>query len=224
MLTADTVLDGPIRSRRLRAAPSSARFVRTIDILISLIAITLLLPLCVIVVLAIKLQDGGPVLYGQMRVGRGGTLFRCWKFRSMVVNAEHRLAALLAHDPAASAEWDADHKLRNDPRVTWLGRFLRKSSIDELPQLINVLRGEMSLVGPRPVIQAEEARYGRYFRNYCAVRPGITGLWQVMGRNDVSYRRRVALDVAFVRARSLSLYLIILLLTVPAVFGRRGVY
>ncbi|MDZ4363660.1 sugar transferase [Brevundimonas sp.] len=197
---------------------------RAIDVVVCLVALAILLPFAVIFAVAIKLQDGGPILFGHMRIGRDGRLFRCWKFRSMVVNAEQKLAALLARDPAARAEWEADHKLRNDPRITWLGNFLRKSSIDELPQLINVLRGEMSLVGPRPVVQAEALRYGRYFREYCAVRPGITGLWQVMGRNDVSYRRRVALDVAFVRSQSVSLYLTILILTVPAVFGRSGVY
>lgn len=225
MVTADAIMEGvtPARSSRAVTTPAD-RVTRAIDVVVCLVALAILLPFAVIVAVAIKLQDGGPILFGHMRIGRDGRLFRCWKFRSMVVNAEQKLAALLARDPAARAEWEADHKLRNDPRITWLGNFLRKSSIDELPQLINVLRGEMSLVGPRPVVQAEALRYGRYFREYCAVRPGITGLWQVMGRNDVSYRRRVALDVAFVRSQSVSLYLTILILTVPAVFGRSGVY
>lgn len=225
MVTADAIMEGvtPARSSRAVTTPAD-RVTRAIDVVVCLVALAILLPFAFIVAVAIKLQDGGPILFGHMRIGRDGRLFRCWKFRSMVVNAEQKLAALLARDPAARAEWEADHKLRNDPRITWLGNFLRKSSIDELPQLINVLRGEMSLVGPRPVVQAEALRYGRYFREYCAVRPGITGLWQVMGRNDVSYRRRVALDVAFVRSQSVSLYLTILILTVPAVFGRSGVY
>jgi exopolysaccharide production protein ExoY len=225
MVTADAIMEGVTSARSSRAVATSAdRVTRAIDVVVCLVALASLLPFAVIFAVAIKLQDGGPILFGHMRIGRDGRLFRCWKFRSMVVNAEQKLAALLARDPAARAEWEADHKLRNDPRITWLGNFLRKSSIDELPQLINVLRGEMSLVGPRPVVQAEALRYGRYFREYCAVRPGITGLWQVMGRNDVSYRRRVALDVAFVRSQSVSLYLTILILTVPAVFGRSGVY
>ena len=225
MVTADAIMEGVSPARSSRAVATSAdRVTRVIDVVVCLVALAILLPFAAIVAVAIKLQDGGPILFGHMRIGRDGRLFRCWKFRSMVVNAEQRLAALLARDPAARAEWEADHKLRNDPRITWLGHFLRKSSIDELPQLINVLRGEMSLVGPRPVVQAEALRYGRYFREYCAVRPGITGLWQVMGRNDVSYRRRVALDVAFVRSQSVSLYLTILILTVPAVFSRNGVY
>ena len=131
---------------------------------------------------------------------------------------------LEASDPIARLEWEKDHKLRNDPRITRLGSFLRKSSLDELPQLFNVLRGEMSLVGPRPIVDAEVVRYGRYFADYCSVRPGITGLWQISGRNDVSYRRRVALDVAFARARSRSLYVRILAGTVPSVLVRRGSY
>jgi len=225
MVTADAIMEGVTPARRSRAtATLGDRVTRAIDVLVCLVALAILSPFAIVVAFAIKAQDGGPILFGHMRIGRDGKPFRCWKFRSMVVNAEQRLAALLARDPAARAEWEADHKLRNDPRITWLGNFLRKSSIDELPQLINVLRGEMSLVGPRPVVQAEALRYGRYFREYCAVRPGITGLWQVMGRNDVSYRRRVALDVAFVRSQSVSLYLTILILTVPAVFGRSGVY
>jgi lipopolysaccharide/colanic/teichoic acid biosynthesis glycosyltransferase len=142
----------------------------------------------------------------------------------MVVDAEARLAALLARSPEARREWEADQKLRDDPRVTLLGRILRVSSIDELPQLFNVLRGEMSLVGPRPIVTGEVARYGRRFTQYCSVRPGITGLWQISGRNDVSYRRRVAMDTVFANTLSLSLYLKILFATVPAVLKREGSY
>ena len=125
-------------------------------------------------------------------------------------------------DPEARAEWDKDNKLRNDPRVTALGRFLRKSSIDELPQLLNVIRGEMSVVGPRPIVASEVARYGGYFGHYCSVRPGITGLWQVSGRNNVSYRRRVACDVMYARTQSLPLNIRIMAATVPAVTFARG--
>ncbi len=142
----------------------------------------------------------------------------------MAIDAEQRLQQLLATDATARAEWALDHKLKRDPRITPLGQFLRTSSLDELPQLFNVLRGEMSLVGPRPVVQAESVKYGSRFKAYCSVRPGITGLWQVSGRNDVSYRRRVAMDVLYARYKSLPLDFKILLLTVPAVLLKRGCY
>jgi lipopolysaccharide/colanic/teichoic acid biosynthesis glycosyltransferase len=142
----------------------------------------------------------------------------------MAIDAEQRLAELLAQDPLARAEWDKDHKLRNDPRVTRLGAFLRKTSLDELPQLFNVLRGEMSLVGPRPIVDAEIAKYGRRFANYCAVKPGITGLWQVSGRNDTTYRARVAMDCVYARQRNVVMDGMIIAATVPAVLMRRGSY
>ena len=194
------------------------------DVLLSLAALVFFAPILVIVAAAIKIQDGGPILFGHTRLGFGGRAFRCWKFRSMVVDAEERLGALLVRDPVARAEWEADHKLRRDPRVTPLGRFIRITSLDELPQLLNVLRGEMSLVGPRPIVADEAPRYGRWFRHYCAVRPGITGLWQVSGRNDVGYRQRVAMDVLFARSRSPTRYLGILVMTLPAVVRRHGSY
>ena len=197
---------------------------RALDIVLSLALLLFFLPTLAMLALAVKLQDGGPILFGHARIGRGGRTFRCWKFRSMVVDAEARLNALLASDPVARAEWDATHKLRRDPRVTPIGRLIRVTSLDELPQLLNVLAGDMSLVGPRPIVLAEVPRYGRWFRYYVAVRPGITGLWQVRGRNDVSYRRRVALDVLYARTRSVGRYLAILAATVPAVILRRGVY
>jgi lipopolysaccharide/colanic/teichoic acid biosynthesis glycosyltransferase len=208
-------------NRQYKAAPAACR---VLDILISLAALIFLAPLMIVVAVAIKIQDGGPIFFGHARIGYRGESFRCWKFRSMVVDAEQRLAALLARDAEARREWAADHKLRRDPRITLLGRFLRVSSIDELPQLFNVLKGEMSLVGPRPIVTAEVARYGRWFSRYCAVRPGITGLWQVSGRNDVSYRQRVAMDVLFARRWSFGSYVAILVATVPAVLARRGSY
>ena len=157
-----------------------------------------------------------------MRIGRGGREFPCLKFRSMAVDAEARLESHLASSAAARREWDRYHKLEFDPRITPLGRFLRSSSLDELPQLFNVLRGEMSLVGPRPIVRAEVRRYNRYFPVYCSTRPGLTGLWQVLGRNRVSYRRRVAADVLYVRRKSLWLNIRILVATIPAVLLRRG--
>lgn len=140
------------------------------------------------------------------------------------MDSQERLARHLAQDPAARREWEKDHKLRDDPRITALGRFLRKSSIDEIPQLLNVLAGEMSIVGPRPIVLDEIYRYGSRFASYCKVRPGITGLWQVSGRNNVNYRRRVAMDVAYVRNRSVLLDLKIIAATIPAVLQSRGSY
>ena len=197
---------------------------RAFDVLIALAALVFVGPLMLVVAGCIYIVDPGPVLFGHQRIGRDGRAFRCWKFRSMVVDADARLAALLGSDPVARSDWQRDHKLRNDPRITIFGRFLRRSSLDELPQLFNVVIGEMSVVGPRPIVAAEAPRYGRYFNDYCRVRPGITGLWQISGRNDVSYRRRVALDVLYVRSKSLVLDLKIVLLTVPRVLLSKGAY
>jgi lipopolysaccharide/colanic/teichoic acid biosynthesis glycosyltransferase len=194
------------------------------NVVIALAALLFALPIMLGVGFAVFIQDGGPVLFAHRRIGRDGRSFRCLKFRSMATDAEARLADLLARDPQARAEWEQDHKLRNDPRVTRLGEFLRKSSLDELPQLFNVLRGEMSLVGPRPIVEAEIAKYGRRFPQYCAVKPGITGLWQISGRNDTSYRTRVALDCLYAERRSLLLDAKVLAATVPAVLMRRGSY
>jgi lipopolysaccharide/colanic/teichoic acid biosynthesis glycosyltransferase len=187
--------------------------------------LALCLPLLGLLAMLIRL-DGGPALFHHARIGRGGRPFACVKFRTMTPDAEQRLAALLAVDAGARAEWEMTRKLRRDPRATLIGRFLRASSLDELPQLFNVLRGEMSLVGPRPVTRAElDAYYGdAAARDYASVRPGITGLWQVSGRNDVSYGRRVELDMAYVRNPSLLMDLRILLQTVRIVLLRRGAY
>ncbi len=198
--------------------------IRLADILISLSALLFLLPGLLAVALVVKLQDGGSVLYGQTRIGKDMRPFKCLKFRSMRTNSAELLAELLARDPVARAEWEADHKLRHDPRITAFGNFMRKTSLDELPQLFNVLVGDMSLVGPRPIVEAEVVKYGRSMRHYCRQLPGITGLWQVSGRNDVSYTRRVALDRLFTQRLSIKLYAAILFLTVPAVLLRRGSY
>jgi exopolysaccharide production protein ExoY len=194
------------------------------NVTVALLALVFLAPVMLAVALVIYLQDGGPVVFAHRRIGREGRHFRCLKFRSMAVDAEARLQEVLARDPLARVEWEQDHKLRNDPRVTRLGAFLRRTSLDELPQLFNVLRGEMSLVGPRPIVDAEIVKYGRHFQQYCAVRPGITGLWQVSGRNDTSYRSRVAMDCLYARRRSLVLDAYIIAATVPAVLARRGSY
>ena len=197
---------------------------RTLDLILAVPLLVLLAPVFGLLALAVWINDGGPAFYGQMRIGHHGRSFRCWKFRTMVTDSDAVLAKVLEHSAEARAEWARDHKLKADPRITWAGRFLRSSSLDELPQLWNVLRGEMSLVGPRPIVVAEVGRYGARFHDYCACRPGITGLWQVSGRNDTSYRRRVALDAVYARRASLRLDMAILARTVPAVLLRRGSY
>lgn len=197
---------------------------RAMDITIAAAALILAAPFFLVVSLMVR-ADGGPAFYAHPRVGRGGRIFGCLKFRSMVVDSQARLDALLAADPAARAEWDATRKLKNDPRITRIGRFLRATSLDELPQLINVLRGEMAVVGPRPVTPAELDRYyGAAAAHYLTVRPGITGLWQVSGRSETSYDQRVALDVAYVSQPSLLADIRILLKTPVAVLSRRGAH
>ena len=189
-------------------------------------AITLgLIFLPVIVAVAVMLRwERGPILFSHRRVGHDGRSFQCLKFRSMVPDANRVLRDLLERHPELRAEWLRDHKLREDPRVTAVGRFLRRTSLDELPQLWNVIAGDMSLVGPRPVVCEELMRYGRCASMYLSTRPGLTGLWQVTGRNDTDYRRRVAQDVYYVRRQSLRLDLYILLKTVQVVLGRYGAY
>ena len=180
-------------------------------------------PLLLVIAIRMGLEEG-PILFRHRRIGQGGRSFDCLKFRTMVPNAEHILHNLLERDPEAQAEWLRDHKLRFDPRVTRLGRFLRKTSLDELPQLWNVIRGDMSLVGPRPIVKEEMLRYGRYLHSYLAVKPGITGLWQVTGRNDTNYRRRVVMDTYYVRKQSLIMDIRILFKTVRVVLHGSGAY
>ena len=194
---------------------------RVFDLALTVPLLILAAPVMLFVGLCIYIEDGGPSCFVQYRLTRGGRVFGCLKFRSMSVDAEERLHDLLASDPQALAEWMQKQKLRQDPRITPIGRFLRKSSIDELPQLINVIIGDMSLVGPRPIVAAEAGRYGRRFAEYCSVRAGVTGLWQVRRQPDTSYRRRVAMDVVYVRSRSLLLDLRILAATLPSLITGR---
>lgn len=218
--------DHSYAARTLRPPPRLHRAGpgRPFDVIIALAALLFAAPLLLGIALIIKLQDGGPVVFAQPRVGRNGAMFRCLKFRTMRVDAEQALRDLLKSDPQARAEWAADQKLRRDPRITRFGGFLRKSSLDELMQVFNVLAGDMSIVGPRPIVAAEIVRYGRGYRAYCSVRPGITGLWQISGRNDISYRQRVALDRLYVRSKSLGLDIGIILKTVVVVLTRKGSY
>jgi lipopolysaccharide/colanic/teichoic acid biosynthesis glycosyltransferase len=185
-------------------------------------AILFFFPLLLIVSALILLTDPGPIFFAHKRIGRDGRMFYCLKFRTMARNADELLAEILARDPVAAREWKLLHKLKTDPRVTAVGRFLRASSIDELPQLLNVFRGEMSLVGPRPIVPSEAHKYGVYLRDYCSVKPGLTGLWQVSGRNETTYRRRIALDVAYTRRRNFGLDCWIMLKTIPAIFSSNG--
>jgi exopolysaccharide production protein ExoY len=194
---------------------------RLLDLLGALILAIVLSPVLVVVGMALA-RDRGPIIYSHARTGRNGRTFGCLKFRTMVPNAEQVLRDLLHQDPQLRLEWLRDHKLRNDPRVTTIGHFLRRTSLDELPQLWNVLKGDMSLVGPRPVVREEWQRYGRHINTYLTAKPGVTGLWQVKGRSDCCYRRRVALDRYYVRKRSLSLDISILLQTVKVVLRGRG--
>ena len=203
-------------------SPFDSLAVRILDIGIASCALIFLAPLLLVVAGLVYLVDPGPIFFAHRRLGRDGRSFPCLKFRTMVVDAEQRLKQLLLTSEEAREEWARDFKLRRDPRITPIGNFLRKSSIDELPQLINVLRGEMSIVGPRPIVEDEIQRYGRYYAHYSAVKPGLTGLWQVSGRNDVTYRRRVALDVTYARNKCLGRDLRILAMTVPAVLSAKG--
>ncbi len=196
---------------------------RGFDVVVGLLLIFLLLPLLGALALMVK-SDGGPAIYGHTRVGRNGKKFRCLKFRSMVVNSDEVLKALLESDPAARAEWEREFKLKHDVRVTRIGRFLRRSSLDELPQLWNVVRGEMSLVGPRPIVAQELERYGQYSQYYLIATPGITGLWQVSGRCETDYATRVQLDVKYVKNWSLHSDIGILFRTFFVVVRGSGAY
>jgi exopolysaccharide production protein ExoY len=190
---------------------------RALDIVVSSVALVLLAPLLLLVAFLIRLTMGAPVIFSHRRIGYGGRSFSCLKFRTMVNDADATLQDYLINNGAAREEWRIDHKLRSDPRVTRLGSILRRSSIDELPQLFNVLMGQMSCVGPRPIVAEEIPRYGRAWSDYIKACPGMTGLWQVSGRNRVSYRTRVALDRSYVRRWSARRDVWILLRTIPAV-------
>lgn len=202
---------------------SSRLLKRSFDIISSIGIILILSPLLLFIFTKVK-KDGGPAIYGHERVGKNGKLFKCLKFRSMVVNSAEVLKDVLERDPTAKAEWDASFKLKNDPRITKIGEFLRRTSLDELPQLFNVLKGEMSLVGPRPIIAAELERYNDEVDYYLLSKPGMTGLWQVSGRSDVDYDTRVYLDTWYVKNWSMWNDVAILFKTVTVVLKKDGAY
>ncbi|WP_373100718.1 MULTISPECIES: undecaprenyl-phosphate galactose phosphotransferase WbaP [Pasteurellaceae] len=205
-------------------AKRTSRFLkRTMDIFGALSIIILISPILLYLYFAVK-KDGGDAIYGHPRVGRNGKTFKCLKFRSMVVNSKEVLDELLKNDPEARAEWEKDFKLKNDPHITKIGHFIRKTSLDELPQLFNVLRGEMSLVGPRPIVKDELERYQEDVDYYLMAKPGMTGLWQVSGRNDVDYETRVYFDSWYVKNWSLWNDIAILFKTVNVVLKRDGAY
>ena len=197
---------------------------RVFDLAVCTAILIVLAPLLLALYVAVRLTSRGPAFYAQRRIGRDERPLYVWKFRSMVTNADAVLEEHLDRDPALRAEWELNHKLRVDPRVTTVGRLLRKSSLDELPQLWNVLCGEMSLVGPRPIVQSEVERYGQIFRQYRRVTPGITGLWQISGRNNTTYEHRTQIDDYYIRNWSVSLDLYILFRTLQTVFLSEGAY
>ncbi len=211
-----------ISHRLLFRTPQAVK--RSFDILAAFTALAVLAPFMLLVAILIKSRGKGPAFYSQARRGRQGRPFRAWKFRTMVVDADRILADSLRASPELCAEWERDHKLKRDPRVTPIGRFLRKTSLDELPQLWNVLRGEMSLVGPRPIVDEEIPRYGAKYSLYKQVRPGISGLWQISGRNNTTYDERVGFDEYYVRNWSPWLDLYILGRTVEVVMTGDGAY
>jgi Undecaprenyl-phosphate galactose phosphotransferase WbaP len=197
---------------------------RCLDFFAAIVGGVALLPLFLVLSVWVKASSRGPVFYGHKRIGRYGKTFKAWKFRTMFENSNLVLERYLEENPELLEEWQRDHKLRYDPRVTRVGRFLRKTSLDELPQLWNVIRGQMSLVGPRPIVTEEIVKYGPYYGLYTMVKPGITGLWQVSGRNNTTYDERVQLDAYYVRNWSPWMDVVLLLKTIRIVLFARGAY
>ena len=204
--------------------PGARVLKRILDVVVAAILLILSLPLAAAIALAIVLEKRGPVFFAHTRIGKGRRRFRLWKFRSMVVDADAMLTRHLVAHPDDLAEWREMHKLKDDPRVTRVGRLLRRSRLDELPQLISVLRGDMSMVGPRPIVEEEISKYGPVFPLYVQVLPGLTGLWQISGRAHTSYRERTELDMKYMRERTIWMDLLVLLKTVRVVIFGRGAY
>jgi Undecaprenyl-phosphate galactose phosphotransferase WbaP len=218
----------PSRPRRSHPVPSGLfRYrvlKRTLDVSAVLVAAPVLVPVLFALACLVMLTSPGPVFFSHRRIRQNGAFFSMWKFRTMCVNSAEVLDDYLGRHPEARAEWNKTHKLQQDPRVTPVGRFLRKYSLDELPQIWNVLTGQMSLVGPRPIVAAEVEKYKGAFTFYCRVKPGLTGLWQVSGRSRLSYDQRVALDQAYVQRWSMGRDLKILLKTIPSVLNQDGAF
>lgn len=224
---ADYFFDEQILTFRLGnnlANPFNIIIKRCFDFLVGLIIFIVLLPLLLLIALAVKLNSPGPVLFSHRRIGRNGKGFNCYKFRSMVSNAQEVLADMLQSNPDLKQEWQYHYKLKDDPRITRVGRILRSTSLDELPQLLNVLKGEMSLVGPRPVTEKEIPYFGNHIENYYQVRPGITGLWQVSGRSEMDYERRVSLESWYIRNWSLWTDITLLFRSLHIILSKNGAY
>ncbi len=213
-----------LRVQNNLARKSNRIMKRIFDIVATVCGGILILPIIAIVAVLIYLDSPGPIVFGHKRVGQGGKEFFCYKFRSMVPNAQEALEIYLKEHPEAREEWERDFKLKDDPRVTKIGKFLRKTSLDELPQLWNVLMGDMSLVGPRPIVQAEVEKYGDYINDFYLVPPGITGVWQVSGRSDTTYEERVLMDSWYVHNWSVWIDIVYLIKTVLAVVKGKGAY
>ena len=217
------------RIRRPRATAPASFFSyrvlkRCFDLLLVFLAMPLLLPALVLIAAIVRFTSPGPIFFSHRRICCNGSFFSMWKFRTMCVNSSEVLEEYLARNPRARAEWNKTHKLKNDPRITRVGLFLRRMSLDELPQTWNVLSGQMSLVGPRPIVAAEVEKYGECFRCYCRVKPGVTGLWQVSGRSKLSYDARVKLDCEYVNQWTLWRDATILLSTLRSVANKDGAY
>jgi lipopolysaccharide/colanic/teichoic acid biosynthesis glycosyltransferase len=230
-MTAETqYLPGKVTRTLSRLKPSSSRsraigqdaLKRTFDIVFSLSVLVVFSPLYLLLSLLIILTSPGPVFYVQQRVGKNYHPFGCIKFRTMYRNADEALQSLIEASPQLRQEYEANFKLKRDPRITWIGRFLRATSLDEFPQFWNVLMGEMSVVGPRPLVKDELAKYGKYIDQVLTIKPGITGLWQVSGRNDVPYPLRVKMDLYYVRSRNFSLDCWLILKTIGVVIFPRN--
>ena len=198
---------------------------RVFDIGFSIFAIIITLPITIPIAIIIKLTDGGDIIYGHERVGKDGKKFKVLKFRSMYMDADKKLKEILENDPKAREEWEKTFKLKNDPRITPIGKFLRKTSLDELPQFINVLRGDMSVVGPRPVVEEELIKYYKDKADmYKSVKPGVTGYWQVEGRSDTDYAERIKMDEYYIKNQSFLLDLKIILKTIKVMITGKGAY
>lgn len=197
---------------------------RCIDIFIILLFCPILIPLFLILMILVKCTSKGPIFYGHKRVGKNGKEFKCWKFRTMVYNSQEILEQILATDPVRAAEWEAERKFKDDPRITKFGKFLRKTSLDELPQIINILVGQMSLIGPRPVTKPELEKYGIHKNFVLSVLPGLTGMWQVNGRSETSYEERIYFDTFYIQNWSIWLDLWILIKTIYVVIKGKGAY
>lgn len=213
-----------LRLKNNLASPLNRWIKYSFDFICTLIGTVIISPLLLLIAAGIYFDSPGPVIFKHIRIGKNGKAFGCYKFRTMCMDADKKLAELLANDTAAKAEWERDFKLKDDPRVTKVGKFLRKTSLDELPQIFNVLKGEMSLVGPRPVVEAELKKYGEYLDDYLMVRPGITGMWQVNGRSDTTYEERVHMDSWYVRNWSIWIDIMLLWRTVKSVIKCEGAY